>query len=333
MFKKTVRIMMMVMIVISCSNLFAKDSHTKYCKTKDAIFNVRPVLCVCKYTKELSGMVLDRINYKIPRLWTLGDSGTGAKISCTNLIARLTKSITLDNAHNYDWEAMAQSSNGNLFICDIGDNKKKRSIITIYEVDPKKINKLTLTVSPIRVFEIKWEYRKISDPRFNTVSLVRAKRERDCEAVFILNKKLYLIEKSIIAPPRISSINISPNAPQRQTSKDEGYLYRVTDTDWITPLTDAGVDTLGNIYIMDYFSTHKIQKASWDNIITSKRKWRGKGGASTQARYPFRIKGGQAEAMAIIEKDSYLVGREDGKIFQWRNGEYVEKINLGKADN
>lgn len=104
-----------------------------------------------KLIREASGIVASRKNPGV--LWVHNDSGDSAKIYAINHKGELLGTYHIKGAHCLDWEDIAigpspDSKSDYLYIGDIGDNKAKRSSVTIYrvlepKVDPNSIIKET----------------------------------------------------------------------------------------------------------------------------------------------------------------------------------------------
>ncbi len=66
-------------------------------------------------------------------LWTVADSGNPAELYGVRA-GRLVAVARVAGAHNVDWEALAPGPHDTLWIGDIGDNARRRDIVTLYEV-------------------------------------------------------------------------------------------------------------------------------------------------------------------------------------------------------
>ncbi|MEQ8240295.1 MAG: hypothetical protein RIA69_13835 [Cyclobacteriaceae bacterium] len=82
---------------------------------------------------EISGIV-PSVKHK-DHFWVINDSGDAPNLYLINANGALVATITVNNAQNYDWEALAlDPANGVIYIGDIGDNQAKRDTIQIYKV-------------------------------------------------------------------------------------------------------------------------------------------------------------------------------------------------------
>ncbi|NJX15258.1 hypothetical protein [Tamlana crocina] len=67
-------------------------------------------------------------------LWTIEDAGNDNYVFGFNTNGKMIKRIKINNAKNRDWEDLTSDANGNLYIGDFGNNKKKHDHFTIYKV-------------------------------------------------------------------------------------------------------------------------------------------------------------------------------------------------------
>ena len=86
---------------------------------------------------EASGMVASRKNPGV--LWVHNDSGDSARVFALSYHGDLLASYNLTGASAVDWEDMALGPGPDpgkeyLYLADIGDNRRKRSFVTIYRI-------------------------------------------------------------------------------------------------------------------------------------------------------------------------------------------------------
>lgn len=91
-----------------------------------------------KKLKEVSG-----ITYfpETNLIYTLEDSGNKNAIYAINSEGKLTKTITVTNATNVDWEDITKDKSGNVYIGDFGNNDNERKDLCIYKVNKDQLNK------------------------------------------------------------------------------------------------------------------------------------------------------------------------------------------------
>ncbi|WP_119792501.1 SdiA-regulated domain-containing protein [Flavobacterium anhuiense] len=90
-----------------------------------------------KKLKEVSG-----ITYfpETKTLYTLEDSGNKNAIYAIDSNGKLTKTITISNATNVDWEDITKDKAGNIYIGDFGNNDNERRDLCIYKVAKNQLN-------------------------------------------------------------------------------------------------------------------------------------------------------------------------------------------------
>lgn len=80
--------------------------------------------------KEISG--LESINDTL--LIAHNDGGNEPSLYLLNLKGKITKTCSIRNAKNTDWEDLTKDDKGNLYIADIGNNSNKRRKVRILKV-------------------------------------------------------------------------------------------------------------------------------------------------------------------------------------------------------
>lgn len=126
-----------------------------------------------KEIKELSGLTSAQ---RDGDYWGHADNGNEAEIYRFTLKGRVTQSVLVEGIENDDWEAITRAGNGNLLIGGIGDNDEEKSEYRIYEcAEPKPGD----TAVNVRACSFKYADGK----------------SHNCEAFFVLNRKIYLITK------------------------------------------------------------------------------------------------------------------------------------------
>jgi hypothetical protein len=123
--------------------------------------------------------------------WTLSDSG--AKPAITPIRADGSAvmtprgywgAVTLKGATNIDWEAITGDAAGNMVVGDVGNNVSRRKELAFYFFkEPKQGD---AEVSEVRKVTFAWpDQTAFPDPELS----------HDCEAMFMLRGKLYLLTK------------------------------------------------------------------------------------------------------------------------------------------
>ncbi|MEJ2595561.1 MAG: hypothetical protein P8100_10660 [bacterium] len=122
-------------------------------------------------------------------LWTINDSGNDPVLfKLDTVTGEVTQEITLSNAENVDWEALAQDTD-HIFIGDFGNNSGNRDDLGIYIVAKEDIPASgdgSLNASHITFVYEDFEGRKIR----------REENNFDCEALICIGDSLYLFSKN-----------------------------------------------------------------------------------------------------------------------------------------
>jgi len=123
--------------------------------------------------------------------WTLADSG--AKPAINPILADGTLvpaakgyrgAVTLKGATNVDWEAITGDASGNMIVGDVGNNVSRRKELAFYLLKEPKPG--VTEVTEVRKVTFAWpDQTAFPDPEL----------AHDCEAIFLLRGKLYLLTK------------------------------------------------------------------------------------------------------------------------------------------
>ncbi|MDB9961427.1 hypothetical protein OAD62_04955 [Oceanihabitans sp.] len=111
-------------------------------------------------------------------LWVIEDAGNNNMVYGLNPNGSINKSIIITNGKNNDWEDLTSDALGNLYIGDIGNNKNKHRIYSIYKIVGMD------TISN------KTEASRID------FTLPKNVKPKDFEAFFLLNNSFYLFSKN-----------------------------------------------------------------------------------------------------------------------------------------
>lgn len=85
-------------------------------------------------------------------IWSHEDSGNENKIFGFDTLGHLSRTITLSNASNVDWEDLASDEDGNLFVADLGNNSNTRTDLVIYKIpDPSALTSNSVAAEELRV--------------------------------------------------------------------------------------------------------------------------------------------------------------------------------------
>lgn len=123
--------------------------------------------------------------------WTLSDSGNKPEIvplhadgSPVAGPAGPWSSVVLKGLKNTDWEALTADGQGNLIVGDVGNNLSRRKELALYVFKEPALG--VQEVSEFRKYTFSWPDQTIyPDPEIS----------HDCEAMFVVRGKLYLLTK------------------------------------------------------------------------------------------------------------------------------------------
>ncbi|MDC1142034.1 hypothetical protein OAU50_03005 [Planctomycetota bacterium] len=111
--------------------------------------------------------------------WAHNDSGDGPYLyRSETLDFKTVEKLTVPGAKAVDWEETTVH-NGNLLVCDIGDNWRRRSDLKLYEVKYEKSEGAAAKLNTIASYSVRYPDGK-----------------HDCEAAFSVDGKLHLIIKN-----------------------------------------------------------------------------------------------------------------------------------------
>ncbi|MEI6894696.1 MAG: hypothetical protein V5789_08705 [Colwellia sp.] len=137
--------------------------------------------------KEISGIEVD----KAGNLWGINDGGNSAQLHQIEKDGQVSKTITVTNAKNLDWEDMTQDDFGHFFIGDFGNNDNIRKWLTIYKIE-----------NPIDIkgTETQAEIIKFTFPEHLNFPPKASEKNFDLEAFVFYKKHLYLFSKNRTDP-------------------------------------------------------------------------------------------------------------------------------------
>ena len=119
------------------------------------------------------------------RYWSLNDSGNAPELFAMDAEGRAQGKVKVEKVKNVDWEALATDGEGGLWIGDFGNNQNNRKDLVIYRVDePGEILPPSLKVTQTIRFRFP-DQRGFPPEKLNF----------DCEAMFLMNHKIYLLTK------------------------------------------------------------------------------------------------------------------------------------------
>lgn len=123
--------------------------------------------------------------------WTLSDSGAKPTITPIRADGSAVMTpkgywggVTLKGATNVDWEAIAGDATGNMVVGDFGNNVSRRKELALY-----------LFKEPTAGATEATDVRKVTFAWPDQVAFPDPELSHDCEAMFLLRGKLYLLTK------------------------------------------------------------------------------------------------------------------------------------------
>jgi len=181
--------------------------------------------------------------------WTLNDSGCNNRIFPFNSKGELYRAewykekeggIFIGNEINIDWEEMAVDNDGNLYVCDTGNNFNTRKDLAIHVLkDPFPY--ATGNTTSFKTIKFYYPEQKVFPDIPNNY---------DCEAVFWANDNLYLLTK--------------------HRADTQTHLYRFDSLDQlkINPITRIGTFEIGGMVTAADASIDgtKLAVLTYDNI-------------------------------------------------------------------
>lgn len=175
---------------------------------------------------------------------TINDSGNKPEVYAFDKEGRIKKVISLKNAQNIDWEAMAFDGEKYLYIGDIGNNLNNRKELIIYKIDLIKSFK---SEEPVLAEEIRFSY-----PEQNDFPPKSSQLYYDAEAMIVKEGEIFVFTKNRTVPfDGLVKVYKLPIKSGNYKAKlvDELQLLK---TDWrLDSVTDA---TFGNnqLFLLTY---------------------------------------------------------------------------------
>lgn len=185
---------------------------------------------------ESSGLVKSRRLDGV--FWTHNDSGDRPRIFAVTREGRSIGTVEVPNTRNVDWEDIAIDDVGFLYLCDIGNNRNRRTDLVVYrvpEVDPRRVRNVNVAA------RFPFRYPGLRSP--------------DAEACFFADGAIYILTK--------------------ERGADETFLYRLdlsrpereqtvafvgkTEIDGLVTAADLAPDG-SRLAVLTYNSIHLFEK-------------------------------------------------------------------------
>ncbi len=232
-------------------------------------------------------------------LWTLSDSGNKPEIVPVRADGSpvigptgLWSGVTLKGLKNADWEALTADGQGNLIVGDVGNNLSRRKELAFYIFKEPAVG--AKEVAEFRKVAFTWPDQTVyPDPEIS----------HDCEAIFFVRGKLYLLTKH-----RRDTLTDLWRADLPATG-EQATLTKVARFDAKGMVTDASISPDGHrLAILTY-------RMAWvfDLPPTGEAFFRGPAKAAPLSP---PLLSWQVEGCAWLDAQTLLVGSEQGDLFK-----------------
>ena len=239
--------------------------------------------------------ILKSASYDI--LWTINDSGDVARIFAIDLKGNIIKpswvkkysGIKIVDAHNIDWEAITQDEDGNILICDCGNNYNYRRDLAIYKIqepNPYYADKTSIIA--------KYPFKLSDQKKFPPEN--ELEWNFDIEAMFEYNEYIYLISKN----RGNTKAKIYRLKDMRPWEINIFELYN--EFDFKSMVTDASVSP----------DKKHLAVLSYDYIWVFETHDKNPFGKS----YYKKISLNQCEGVSFINNNEIIISNEDGYLFK-----------------
>ncbi len=218
-------------------------------------------------------------------LWTHNDSGGQPELYEMDLEGHLLSTVRVPDAKNVDWEDLAQSPDGTLYIGDMGNNANQRQDLTIYAFSPEA--KTTAAI------HIRYADQSAFPPPPDA-------RNFDCEAFFYYKNRLYLFSKNRSKTNQFVKLYEAPTQPGDHTLAVQDSIFvkaQVTAADINPSGTAFALLTYGKILVFG------IENGTID---------------FSHPKECIKIGKMQEEALVFLNDTDLLMTNEQGKIYRIR---------------
>jgi hypothetical protein len=195
-------------------------------------------------------------------LYFINDGGNAPLLHRYDTANNDYSTLTVLNASNVDWEDLAQDTEGNLYIGDIGNNDNNRQNLKIY----KMVNPETISNNEITVETISYSYSNQTafPPEDDALYF-------DCEAMVWYKDSIYLFTKNRTSPyDGWCYMYVLPDEPGdyvAQLRDSMQFTAMSKKTGWITG-ADIRNDSLvllnsGKVHLASAFNSAPLGSLSW----------------------------------------------------------------------
>jgi hypothetical protein len=146
-----------------------------------------PIKTLCRLPKNINESSGISINPD-GTLWTHNDSGDKPRIYKLDSLGKILQTLQLRGATAYDYEDITRDRNGNLYVCDFGNNFNNRRNLCIYKISHAELESGADTVN---TDVIHFNY-----PDQSQFPPPKKMRNFDCESIVILNDSIFIFSKN-----------------------------------------------------------------------------------------------------------------------------------------
>lgn len=198
-------------------------------------------------------------------LWAIEDNGNKDVLYQIDMEGQPIKKLRIENAKNRDWEDLAISKQGTVYIGDFGNNANQRKDLLVYRIPKDELKKKTPKAEKIKFF---YPEQKEFPPK-------KKKFLFDCEGFFHWNGYLYLFTKNRSRP--YSGKTLIYRIPDQKGSYEAEYLGElilckdqnhcsVTGADISKDGKTIALIGYGFIYMMTDFSLEDFSNSKIETI-------------------------------------------------------------------
>jgi hypothetical protein len=250
-----------------------------------------------KQVPECSALWASTLNPGV--FWTLSDSGNKPEIvpvradgSTVIGPTGLWLGVTLKGLKNTDWEALTSDGQGNLILGDVGNNLSRRKELAFYVFKEPALG--AKEVSDFKKYTFSWPDQTVyPDPEIS----------HDCEAIFVVRGKLYLLTKH-----RRDTLTDLWRA-ELPAVGEQAVLTKLARFDAKGMVTDASVSPDGKrLAVLTY-------RMAWVFDLPSTGEAFFQGPAKVAPLSP-PLLSWQLEGSAWLDAQTLLIGSEQGDLFK-----------------
>lgn len=237
---------------------------------------------------EVSGIEIDSAQ----QLWVIEDNGNKDVLYEIDSTAKPLRKLKIENAKNNDWEDLAISKNGTLYIGDFGNNSNSRKNLVIYKITQNQLNKKTPEAKKI----------KFSYPEQKEYPPKNGKLLFDAEGFFHWENHLYIFTKNRSHP--YSGQTLIYRVPDKKGSYEAelvGDLVLCADKDHCS-ITGADISEDGKtIALLGYGFVYLLSEFSLTDFSNTKIE-------TIDLEYESQI-----EAVCFLDDTTLLIADEQSK--------------------